>query len=347
MAVEAPLRDLIVKLEVVDDTAASALRVIDHFDRLIAERASVAAMVRAVAALAGCPAGLHDAGRDISPRYDPQGHSLPQVQSGSWARVAVPDRPGAWVWLERTGEARPLDALILERSAKAIQTLTGASADRSADAAVRIACDPDAPDSDRCDAAKQLGLTGPVTVIVISSFQPPSPHSTRVGRHAVTLVAGTAVPPSDLRAGTAIAQEPAHLPTALEHARLALRLTDRMNGPGPSLVAYDDLGALAVLAERTTPQEAAGIADVRRLDQTLVTHPWVIDTLQAVLDHASLRQAATGLHLHHSTLQERLVWLATQLGYAVTKPGGRQRATVAVAFWRIAHSEDELTDDGG
>lgn len=345
MAVEAPLRDLIVKLEVVDDTAASALRVVDHFDRLIAERAPVAAMVRAVAVLADCPAGLHDAGRGISPRYDPTGNALPEVQGGSWARVAVPGRPGSWVWLERTGEAGPLDALILERSAKAIQAVTGAPVDRSADAAVRIACDPDAPESDRCDAVKRLGLTGPVTV-VIASPQPPPPYSTRVGRHAVTLVAGTAVPPSGLRAGTAIAQEPAHLPDALERARLALRLTDRVDGPGPSLVAYDDLGALAVLADRTTPQEAAGIADVRRLDQTLSTHPWVIDTLQAVLDHASMRQAATCLHLHHSTLQERLVGLATQLGYAVTKPGGRQRATVAVAFWRIAHS-DELAADGG
>jgi acetyl esterase/lipase len=210
---------------------------------------------------------------------------------------------------------------------------------------VRIACDPDAPESDRGDAVKRLGLTGPVTV-VIASPQPPPPYSTRVGRHAVTLAAGTAVPPSVLRAGTAIAQEPAHLPDALKRAHLALRLTDRVDGPGPSLVAYDDLGALSVLADRTTPQEAAGIADVRRLDQTLSTHPWVIYILQAVLDHASMRQAATCLHLHHSTLQERLVWLATQLGYAVTKPGGRQRATVAVAFWRIAHS-DELAADGG
>ncbi|MFJ8000301.1 hypothetical protein ACIQ7D_24720 [Streptomyces sp. NPDC096310] len=81
---------------------------------------------------------------------------------------------------ERTGETRPLDALILERSAKAIQTLTGAIADRSADAAVRIACDPDAPESDRCDAVKRLRLTRPVTVVVIASpLQPPSPHSAR------------------------------------------------------------------------------------------------------------------------------------------------------------------------
>ncbi|MEV0640972.1 helix-turn-helix domain-containing protein [Streptomyces sp. NPDC050619] len=200
---------------------------------------------------------------------------------------------------------------------------------------------------DRRDAVKRLGLTGEVTVIAIASPGPLVPHPTRVGRHAVALVAGTPVPPPDLRAGTAIAQESAHLPTTLERARLALRLTDRVNGPGPSLVAYDNLGALAVLAKRTTPPEAAAIAEVRRLDRILGTRPWVIDTLQAELDHASPRRAATGLHVHHSTLQERLVWLATQLGYSVTKPGGRQRAAVAVLLWRIAHSEDELADDDG
>ncbi|MCX4461634.1 helix-turn-helix domain-containing protein [Streptomyces sp. NBC_01728] len=149
------------------------------------------------------------------------------------------------------------------------------------------------------------------------------------------------VPP---RGTTAIAPEPAQLPVALERARVALRLTDRVDGPGPCLVAYDDLGALATLAERLTPQEAGVTTDVLRLEQVLVTHPWVIDTLQAVLDQASLRQAATGLHIHHSTLQDRLCWLSTQLGYGVMKPGGRQRAAVAVLLWRIAHSEDERAE---
>ncbi|WP_330348261.1 helix-turn-helix domain-containing protein [Streptomyces sp. NBC_00582] len=331
------MRELIGRLDVADDATAGALRVIDHFDGLVEERATLAAVVRAVAALAGCPAGLHDAGRGITRRHDPTGHPLPETQSRSWAQTAVPGRPGSWIWLERTGEARPLDALVLERAAKAIHTLTGHSADRSADAAVRIACDPDASASDRSDAAKRLGLTGPVTVI--ASPGPLPPHSTRIGRHMVALVRGTPDLPPDLRAGTAIAQDPAHLPTTLEQARLALRLTDRANGPGPSQLAYDDLGALAVLAERTTPQEAAAITDVLHLDHIRATRPWVIDTLQAVLDHASLRQAATGLHLHHSTLQERLAWLAARLGYTVTKPGGRQRTAVAIAYWRIAHSE--------
>ncbi|EKX60576.1 hypothetical protein STRIP9103_09360 [Streptomyces ipomoeae 91-03] len=60
-----------------------------------------------------------------------------------------------------------------------------------------------------------------------------------------------------------------------------------------------------------------------------------------MLDQASLRQAASELHVHHSTLQERLTWLVSQLGYAITKPGGRQRAAVALLLWRIAHSENE------
>ncbi|WP_416979637.1 hypothetical protein [Streptomyces sp. T028] len=34
-------------------------------------------------------------------------------------------------------------------------------------------------------------------------------------------------------------------------------------------------------------------------------------------------------------------------GYTVTKPGGRQRAAVAVLLWRISHSEDEPADSDG
>lgn len=43
---------------------------------------------------------------------------------------------------------------------------------------------------------------------------------------------------------------------------------------------------------------------------------------------------------------DRLAWLAAQLGYSLTKPGGRRRATLAVAFRRIAHSDDEPAHDG-
>ncbi|MFI6792096.1 hypothetical protein ACIBG4_32690 [Nonomuraea sp. NPDC050383] len=55
-------RKLIARVEVVDDTA-SALRIIDLFDQLVEPDAVRPAVVRAAAAMAGCPAGLHDAGR--------------------------------------------------------------------------------------------------------------------------------------------------------------------------------------------------------------------------------------------------------------------------------------------
>ncbi|MFI6483469.1 helix-turn-helix domain-containing protein [Nonomuraea sp. NPDC050663] len=335
------MRDLIGKLEAVGDETAGALRVIAHFDSLVEQRAPVAAVIRAAAVLAGCPAGYHDAGRSLTRRYDPKGRSMAADAPRSWPQVAVPGRPGCCLWLEREGERRPLDALILERAALAVHALTGERTHRSIGEAVKIACDPDASEAERRDAIARLGLTGPTTVVVSGSGEGVlSPSTALVGELVVTLVAGAPVYPSGLRAGTAVAAEPAHLPAALDHARLALRLTDRLEGPGASLVHYDDLGALAVVAERITPDEAGALDDVRRIDQARATRPWAVDTLQAVLDHSSLRQAAAVLHLHHSTLQERLTSLASQLGYSLTRPGGRQRAAVAVLLWRIAHCAD-------
>ena len=49
------MRELIDRLGVADSGAAGALRVIDHFDRLVEAGASPTALVRAAAALAGSP----------------------------------------------------------------------------------------------------------------------------------------------------------------------------------------------------------------------------------------------------------------------------------------------------
>ena len=69
--------DVIGRVEVVDDHTASALRVIDHFDRLVEEQATTAAAIRATAVMAGCPAGLHDAGPGLVRRFAPSGRSHP------------------------------------------------------------------------------------------------------------------------------------------------------------------------------------------------------------------------------------------------------------------------------
>ncbi|MEU4451549.1 hypothetical protein AB0F44_09460 [Nocardioides sp. NPDC023903] len=339
------MRDLIGKLEVVDDDTASALRVIDHFDRLVDERASTAAVVRAAAALAGSPAGLHDAARGLVKRFAPDGRTLTGETEGSWHHAPIPGQPGSWLWLERTGDAGPLDALILERAARALQALSTGASDPSTSGLVRIACDPDATDSDRRDAVARLGLTGPVTVVLSTSVHLRATLISTVGALVVALLPGTPTIPDGVRAGAAVAPDPLQLPNALEQARTALRLAADVGGLAPAVVRYDDLGALAVIAERISADEAAGVGDVRRLEELLAGHPWVVDTLYAVLDQPSLRQSAAMLHVHHSTLQERLTWLSGQLGYSPIKGRGRQRAAVTLLLWRVAHGTDQQVVD--
>lgn len=339
------MRDLIGKLEVVDDDTASALRVIDHFDRLVDERASTAAVVRAAAALAGTTAGLHDAAQALVRRFAADGTAVTGKDEVDRHHEPVPGHPGSWLWLERTGGDGPLDALILERAARALQALGTGSSPPSTSGLIRIVCDPDATDSDRRDAVAQLGLTGPVTVVLSASANLRAPLISTLGPLVVALLPGTPAIPEDIhdgiRAGTAVTSDPLRLPTALAQARTALRLAADVGGLAPAVVRYEDLGALAVIAERISVEEAAAVGDVRRLDELLAGHPWVVDTLHAVLDQPSLRQSAAMLHVHHSTLQERLTWLTSQLGYSPVTGRGRQRAAVAVLLWRVAHGTDQ------
>ncbi|MFK0286580.1 helix-turn-helix domain-containing protein [Streptomyces sp. NPDC090499] len=331
------MRELIARVEVVDDDTASALRVIAHFDHLVDGGVSRAATVRAAAALAGCPAGFLDVKTGKVCRYSADGRALDEDSHHEWPRTPLAGgHSGSGVWLERPGAARPLDSLILERWALSLAALSGHDRLGSTAEQVLVACSPDASEADRRDATRRLGLTGTVTVIAGPSHRLPSPWRTRLREHHITLVPGADVRLEGLRAGTSSTKDPMSLPLAAEQAIVALRTTDRLNGPGPSVVSYPDLGAAAAIAERFTAADAATVADVVRLEELRSTHDWVVDTLQAVLDQPSLRQAATTLHVHHSTLRERLVWLTHHLGYGPTHPGGRQRAALTVLLWRLA-----------
>jgi DNA-binding PucR family transcriptional regulator len=52
-----------------------------------------------------------------------------------------------------------------------------------------------------------------------------------------------------------------------------------------------------------------------------------------------MRQAAVALHVHHSTLQERLTWLEGRLGFPPLGGPGRERLALALSLWRIARSD--------
>lgn len=119
------VKGLLLRLSALDADAATALRVIAHFEALLAGRFDAAALVRSTAGLAECTAGLEPAeGRTV--RFGPEGRApaqdlAPALVSGSAALT-----PAGRVWLERPG-GRPgtFDELVLEWMAICAQVLAG------------------------------------------------------------------------------------------------------------------------------------------------------------------------------------------------------------------------------
>ncbi|HEY5881431.1 MAG TPA: helix-turn-helix domain-containing protein [Nakamurella sp.] len=63
--------------------------------------------------------------------------------------------------------------------------------------------------------------------------------------------------------------------------------------------------------------------------------PWLLTTLDAVAGAPSLRSAATALHMHHSTLQERIGQAERMIGWAIGDPAGRLRLQLALVLRRL------------
>jgi hypothetical protein len=125
---------------------------------------------------------------------------------------------------------------------------------------------------------------------------------------------------------------------AWRQARTALRFTT----PRGPVVAYDDLSALALLAE--LPQDALHAnVDVPAIAQ-LATEFVDLDTMDAHCATGSLRRAAHLLHLHHNSVARGLEHLGKALGIDLTLPIGLMRAGLALtARWLL---KDRCTTSG-
>jgi hypothetical protein len=137
------------------------------------------------------------------------------------------------------------------------------------------------------------------------------------------------------------------LPGSWEGALVALRLTAGGTAldPGPRQLRYEELGGLALLAT-SVPAAAARIPDVAALEKLGGQVPWALATLDAIAEHASLRRAAASLHVHHSTLQERVAQLARVLGYPLDTAAGHNRLYLALVLRRL-HRNGDLPPSGG
>jgi hypothetical protein len=127
------------------------------------------------------------------------------------------------------------------------------------------------------------------------------------------------------------------LPRSWAAARTALRFTAEgtPQDPGPRIVYADELGGIALLADLVVPG-AEPPPDVRALETAAATTPWLPATLHAVASTASLRAAAAGINVHHSTLQDRLTHAEHLLGWPVRTPQGRLRLQLALAMRHLA-----------
>jgi sugar diacid utilization regulator len=148
----------------------------------------------------------------------------------------------------------------------------------------------------------------------------------------VGVLAPDASPPDARRLGVGPAVGLHDLPASAARARTALRFAadDTAEDPGARIVHADDLGGLELLAA-AVDAGAPPTEDLRRLRRAVEEIPHLVQTLSYYAASVSIRAAAAGLFVHHSTLQDRLDHAERLLGWDIRQPAGRLRLQMALA----------------
>lgn len=337
------MREWIGRLSTVDGGAAEALRVVDHFDTLVDQRSSALAMLRAAAVLAECPVGMEDPERGLRAGVDAAGRALADLEDATADRQTL-RFADITVWLDRAGPPWPLDHLILERFARSLHAAKKTRDLSPAVAAVRLACAPEATPADRDGALRQLGLGSTVTVVATHLADARGlPPGLVVDEDQIHLFPAPLPPdalPADIAAGIHTCAG-AEVHQAWRHARTALRIAVDLSTGKAAHVRYDQLGSIATVVESIDADTAAQAPDVRRVAELQAQRPWVVPTLETVLSHSSIREAARLQYLHHSTMRQRIDWLERQLGYTLLSSSGYARASTTLTLWRIAMAAEQ------
>ncbi|MCF4120557.1 helix-turn-helix domain-containing protein [Antribacter sp. KLBMP9083] len=331
------MRDLTIRLAALDPGAADAMRVISYFDALVEHHAGLSAVVRGAAVLSGFPAGLADERRHLRIRVLPDGTSGAAAEAGpdpAW--LSTPPSSSPVLWIECRDDPTGLHTLILERARLAVESLdrTRPSAPDSADEGrwATVVVDPQASPEARVGALQRLGLNDKSTACAVAMLDGPP-----VIFRTADLARQSA---GDRRAGVGPVVPALELPRSWEEARLALRLSAEgtSTDPGERVVLSSEAGGLLALARSITSTTPVS-DDVVALDRVATTAPPLLETLHAISVTSSLRDAATSLHMHHSTVQERASRAERVLGWSITSPNGRFRLQLAFALRRLHRAE--------
>jgi hypothetical protein len=339
------MRELIQRLSALDDDAASAMKMIAHFDALLAQGAGVTALVRGAAVLSGWPCGIHLPEHSLYARVDAQGRAMKPLDESAiqgWPHQRLIEGSDGMVWLERPAErAGSNDAMILERLAAGIHlTLERVSPSALSDdaAAIEIIVTASSPAALR-KAVRRLhfGEDSMVRVVVSGPAVAPASRSSAaisstIGPIQVGLLQDGEMPlaePCGIGSRVPVLEAQRSLRQSLVALAMASRITP--------VVDWDEWGALAELAASA---DRIRHPDVERI-AAISTDPAAVDTLEALAVSDSIRGAANLLNLHHSTVQQRQARLEETLGFHITSPAGRTRVLVALASLRLRDFNDD------
>ncbi|MEE1930099.1 helix-turn-helix domain-containing protein [Streptomyces sp. TRM 70351] len=312
------MKGLLLRLSALDADAATAVRVIAHFEALLGARPGPASLTRSTAGLAGCAAGLVlPDGRTA--RFGPDGAALPGPPERVSGRVEL--EPDGRVWLERPGPPGPFDELVLEWMAVTARVLAGrphgTGTPRAADPALVelvLSAREDAPDRTR--ALRLLGLAAglPLRVAAVSGGPGTDADVAAVALLGRGAVRGTVRVARVGPLGAVLLQrpdDPGHASPAPElRAALDARLGDHGTGRGSAHALRAGVGGAAdPLDARTSwaqaraalrfavpggPEEA--VADHDELGPVALLADIPAERLGAQPDVRRLREVAGGGH---------------------------------------------------
>jgi len=342
------VQELLGRIARLDPSASLGLRVIACFDELSLGNVNSRALLAAAASLAGCTAGYQRAG-SAPVRIAVTGeHAPPQEQGPGEADLSFcpsdTDDDGAMtVWLERGGDPLPNDAIILERLSLALRLRHGlGSGELDHRRHVGLLLDHDASPHERLQAGAELGLQPTVRYRVAAAplFAVWTNHPTGVedvigtpfGPIHTVVVPESTTSVQAQPVGIGSAATPEHLHLSFRTALVALRLC---SPPEQACVLADDYGGLidllADLALDSQHRDADAVAAV-------CDRPWGLETIGSIVTSQTVREAARGLNIHHSTMRSRLDMMTAELGFNPNEGLGRSRLGIAYLIHRLRTS---------
>lgn len=367
------MQGLLRKLASLDSDAQRGLRLIEFFDQLLLHRADLEAVVRATAVLAEATAGAVDDRLGIAVSIAQNGRVLGPSGPSETATVQdviVDGESIGRVWLDRAAGSPEWDELIIARMALTVATVNSRARTSAPSAHLGLAdpavlqvllrSDPGvAGEAEISRAVRLLGFAPGQSVVPVAlatrSGMDQALAAVRTslvgetGRRvvgtslsdqlAVLLVADRPPPTTGLPVGVVACVGEAVAVECCAQAWAAVRKGVRFAALGGRWAPWQRLatiGAVSVLVD--VPAEVAmNHPDVRALAHLAGRASGELDIrlVEAVCHSKSAREAASSLHLHHSSAAYRLESIESALGFDVRSAEGRYRARTALLLWQL------------